>query len=291
MNHPNAHTHYHLCSSASISSFIGLGRSARSRPTDHRAGTDYRNRGCKRIGGQKTKVKKSIAQETVHGVCCPSAVTSSVLRRGNCGAFAFKYGGKESCKKTGATSPKTKSRGTATTKVSPSPAHEAKGASTRPIRIGVEVCRKIREEKTSREKKQVKEFDKNILNVLEKHKSVAANPTPNQLASMLGRVTQSDKNAIRRQIERCWNPPVGAKNAEELTVELRLYVTPDGTVQTVNVVDKARAASDPYFRAAVESAYRAVLNPRCRQLKFPLDKYEQFKTMTIVFDPREMLGR
>ena len=150
---------------------------------------------------------------------------------------------------------------------------------------------KLEKKKPAEKKKQVKEFDKNILNVLEKHKSEAANPTPNQPASMLGRVTQSDKDAIRRQIERCWNPPVGAKNAEELTVELRLYVTPDGTVQTVNVVDKARAASDPYFRAAVESAYRAVLNPRCRQLKFPLDKYEQFKTMTIVFDPREMLGR
>lgn len=150
---------------------------------------------------------------------------------------------------------------------------------------------KLEKKKPAEKKKQVKEFDKNILNVLEKHKSVAANPTPNQLASMLGRVTQSDKDAIRRQIERCWNPPVGAKNAEELTVELRLFVTPDGTVQTVNVVDKARAASDPYFRAAVESAYRAVLNPRCRQLKFPLDKYEKFKTMTIVFDPREMLER
>ena len=150
---------------------------------------------------------------------------------------------------------------------------------------------KLEKIKPAERKKQVKDFDKNILNVLEKHKSVAADPKPNQLASLLGRVTQSDKNAIRRQIERCWNPPVGAKNAEELTVELRLYVTPDGTVQTVNVIDKARAASDPYFRAAVESAYRAVLNPRCRQLKFPLDKYEQFKTMTIVFDPREMLGR
>ena len=150
---------------------------------------------------------------------------------------------------------------------------------------------KLEKIKPAEKKKQVKDFDKNILNVLEKHKSVAADPKPNQLASLLGRVTQSDKNAIRRQIERCWNPPVGAKNAEELTVELRLYVTPDGTVQTVNVIDKARAASDPYFRAAVESAYRAVLNPRCRQLKFPLDKYEQFKTMTIVFDPREMLGR
>ncbi|MEE2931940.1 MAG: hypothetical protein VX941_00765 [Pseudomonadota bacterium] len=150
---------------------------------------------------------------------------------------------------------------------------------------------KLEKKKPAEKKKQVKAFDKNILNVLEKHKSVAANRKPNQLASILGRVTQNDKDAIRRQIERCWNPPVGAKNAEELTVELRLYVTPDGTVQTVNVIDKARAASDPYFRAAVESAYRAVLNPRCRQLKFPLDKYEQFKTMTIVFDPREMLGR
>ena len=150
---------------------------------------------------------------------------------------------------------------------------------------------KLEKQKPKKKLSKAKDFDKNILDVLRKHKSPDSAPKPDNLVSFVGRVTQSDKNAIRRQIEKCWNPPVGAKNAEELTVELRLHLTPDGMVQTVDVPDKARAGSDPYFRAAVESAYRAVLNPRCRQLKFPLEKYEQFKTMTIVFDPREMLGR
>ena len=112
------------------------------------------------------------------------------------------------------------------------------------------------------------------------------------LVARLGQaVTQSDKDAVRRQIERCWNPPVGAPKAEELTVDLRLEVNPDGTVRTVQVANPSRMNSDPYFRAAAESAVRAVLNPRCRKLNLPAAKYEEWKTLIIGFDPREMLGR
>lgn len=148
-----------------------------------------------------------------------------------------------------------------------------------------------RKKKEPKKKPKKQEFDEDILNVLKKHKTAPEKPKQTQLANLAGRVTQSDKDAIRRQIERCWNPPVGAPNAEELTVELRLHVNPDGMVQAVNVIDSTRAESDPFFRAAVDSARRAVLHPRCRKLNFPLEKYDQLKTLTIVFDPREMLGR
>jgi hypothetical protein len=46
--------------------------------------------------------------------------------------------------------------------------------------------------------------------------------------------------------------------------------------------------SDPFFRSAAESALRAVLNPRCNPLRLPPEKYEQWQTMTLNFDPREM---
>ena len=76
-----------------------------------------------------------------------------------------------------------------------------------------------------------------------------------------------------------------------LIVDLRLEVNPDGTVRTVDVADSSRMNSDPYYRAAAESAVRAVLNPRCRKLKLPPEKYDEWKILIIGFDPREMLGR
>ena len=55
------------------------------------------------------------------------------------------------------------------------------------------------------------------------------------------------------------------------------------------IVDTARAASDSFFRAAAESALRAVKNPNCSPLKVPLDKYDEWKTMTLTFNPKDLL--
>ncbi len=104
-------------------------------------------------------------------------------------------------------------------------------------------------------------------------------------------ISISDMDALRRQIEACWNLPAGAKNPEDLVVLVWVSLNPDGTLIQAKVVDdKGRAAYDPYYRAAAESALRALLNPRCTPLKLPPEKYQQWKTMTINFDPRQMLG-
>jgi len=102
-------------------------------------------------------------------------------------------------------------------------------------------------------------------------------------------VQQTLADAVRRQIEPCWNIPAGAKDAENLVVEVRVNVNPDGQVRDAAIVDMARARSDPFFRTAAESALRAVLNPRCRTLKLPLDAYDVWKTMTLTFDPKELV--
>jgi outer membrane biosynthesis protein TonB len=107
--------------------------------------------------------------------------------------------------------------------------------------------------------------------------------------SLSSRLTISEEDALRRQIEQCWNPPIGARDAQNLVVEVTITVNPDRTVQTAEVVDKSRMASDPYFRAAAEAAIRAVYNPRCSPLELPEGKYEQWKTIDFNFDPRDML--
>ncbi len=114
-------------------------------------------------------------------------------------------------------------------------------------------------------------------------------PTP--AASALAQpMTTSEIDAIRRQIERCWNLPAGAKDAENLVVAIRVEMNSDGRPRTATVENQAEMRSNPFFRSAAESALRAVLNPRCHPFKLPPEKYERWKSMTLVFNPKEMAG-
>ena len=62
----------------------------------------------------------------------------------------------------------------------------------------------------------------------------------------------------------------------------------DGSVREAKVLDALRMNRDSFFRISAEAARRAVLNPRCSPLKLPPDKYEQWQTMTLNFNPRDM---
>ena len=102
------------------------------------------------------------------------------------------------------------------------------------------------------------------------------------------KITASDVDAIRRQIEPCWNLPAGARDADKMVVEIKAAVGPDGRVQSVKIVDRARATNDRYFRSMAESAVRAMLNPRCQPLRLPKESYHQWRNMTLTFYPGEM---
>lgn len=113
-----------------------------------------------------------------------------------------------------------------------------------------------------------------------------------QIATIIGtRLTVSEVDAVRRQFEKCWNVPIGARNPEELVVEIKVRVNRDRTVRDAVIVDQARTAADTFFRAMAESAKRAVLHKNCSPLRLPPDKYEGWKEMTVVFDPSGMVGR
>ena len=94
---------------------------------------------------------------------------------------------------------------------------------------------------------------------------------------------------IREQIARCWNVPAGVRDAKDLVIEIRVAVAPDGTVQQATILDRSRYASDPVFRAAAESARRALFNPLCTPLHLPPDKYDIWKDMLVNFNPKDIL--
>lgn len=113
-----------------------------------------------------------------------------------------------------------------------------------------------------------------------------------QQTPILGnRLTISEIDAVRRQIEPCWNVQIGARNPEELIVDVRVYMNRDGTVRKVQIIDTARMRSDAFFRAAADSARRAVQNKNCTPLKLPADKYDRWRQMVLRFDPSQMVGR
>ena len=85
--------------------------------------------------------------------------------------------------------------------------------------------------------------------------------------------------------------PIGARNPEELVVEIKIQVNRDRTVRDAIIVDSARAAGDKFFRTMAESARRAVRNPKCSPLKLPPDKYNEWREITMTFDPSKMVGR
>ncbi len=106
-------------------------------------------------------------------------------------------------------------------------------------------------------------------------------------ASLDQRLSISEIDAVRRQIEGCWNIPAGAKDAKNLVVELRVQLNVDGSVRAVSITDQGRLQSDGFFRAAAESAERAVYE--CAPLHLPPDKYSQWQDMILNFDPSQVL--
>ena len=85
----------------------------------------------------------------------------------------------------------------------------------------------------------------------------------------------------------CWNVPAGARDAENLRPEFRVMMNRDGTVRSTQLLNPERL-NDPYFQAAADSANRALLNPRCQPLKLPPQKFDQWQTFTITFDPKDI---
>ena len=102
-------------------------------------------------------------------------------------------------------------------------------------------------------------------------------------------VTVNEIQAVLQQLAQCWNVAAGARRDDALSVEIQMVMNPDATVRQARVVDAVRMNTDPFFRAAAESALRALGHRDCIPLKLPLEKYDAWKNLTLDFDPRNML--
>ncbi len=144
-------------------------------------------------------------------------------------------------------------------------------------------------------------FDSLLKNLTRRQTARAEEPTPapKRMAALsppsaqpkapLGtELTASEIDVVRQQLSRCWDIPAGARDARDLVVTIRGSIGPDGRVLQADIVDKARM-SDPFFRAAAESARRAFFHPLCTPLRLPPEKYEAWKTFEIELSPKDVL--
>ena len=103
------------------------------------------------------------------------------------------------------------------------------------------------------------------------------------------KLTISEKDAIRRQFYRCWIVPAGAKDLKKLIVSIRIKLNEDGEVVYAKLLTDSKL-NNTFFRAASESAMRAVNHPECKKLQVPKKKYETWKEIILDFDPSQSLN-
>ncbi|MGA8155092.1 MAG: hypothetical protein WB822_02545 [Rhodoplanes sp.] len=153
-----------------------------------------------------------------------------------------------------------------------------------------EEAKKKREEK----KKQEQAFDPNqIAALLDKRRPqrhAAAGATLNSTPSLglpsgnAATLSQSEIDALRAQIQACWNPPAGVVDAKELIVRIRLQLREDGSLSANPTL--LNHGSHPIFQIAAESAMRAI--KRCQPYTLPIAKYAVWRDVEVTFDPRDM---
>ncbi len=119
---------------------------------------------------------------------------------------------------------------------------------------------------------------------------VTGTPLPGKYTSFTGssdRLSADLVDWLRQQVERCWTPPTGVREAQKLVVRVHFTLNQDGSV--LSGPDVLNPVADPLHQAAELSATRAVL--MCAPYQgLPLDKYDAWRDVILNFDPSHMLA-
>jgi colicin import membrane protein len=106
------------------------------------------------------------------------------------------------------------------------------------------------------------------------------------------RLNPSQRDALmgllRDQLHRCWQAPLAATTSDKPPVpSVRVKLNQDGSLAAEPAV--MNTSADPLFRVVADSATRATR--RCAPLRIPAQfqpYYQDWKDLTVNFDPREM---
>lgn len=131
-----------------------------------------------------------------------------------------------------------------------------------------------------------------LLDKRESQRVAAAGETLNSTASLgapagtAARISQTELDALRARLMALWNPPAGARIPEELIVQVRIRLNPDGSL--VGAPRVLSAGDSPLYQAARDSALRAIFRGQPFDMLSPAT-YELWKEIDITFDPRDLV--
>lgn len=149
-------------------------------------------------------------------------------------------------------------------------------------------------EAANKPKSEDKEFDADeVAALLNKEKASGGGAKRSTQTASLGgdrttggtKLTQSEMDALRGQVQRCWNIPAGAADAQNLRVSVQFKLDSSGALEGSPQIISGGGSSG-VERAAAEAARRAV--SRCAPYTLPADKYDAWADVIVNFDPTEM---
>lgn len=141
-------------------------------------------------------------------------------------------------------------------------------------------------EKKAPEKEKDWEFDTNVIaNLLDRlpedsGRQKEPSDTSKDTAA-LQPLSLSEIDALRQQIQRCWNPPPAVQTVQGLRVKIRVVFTPDGNfARRPEVLSRG---NDPLYLLAVESAVRGLI--RCQPYDVPVDRFDAWREVDVNYSP------
>jgi hypothetical protein len=98
-------------------------------------------------------------------------------------------------------------------------------------------------------------------------------------------LSQSELDALRGQIQRCWSIIPGMADGADVRVRVAMRLSRDGAIEGQPSVS-ASGGTDAAQRALSGGALRAVM--RCAPYSLPAEKYETWADVVVNFDPSQM---
>lgn len=99
-------------------------------------------------------------------------------------------------------------------------------------------------------------------------------------------ISANTLEAVRNTIRPCWDTS-GQQSSNAPVVTLVVQMSEDGTPIKAEAKESGRYNSEPFYRLAADTAWRAVMNPRCQPLPLPRESYNSWRTITFRFNPRD----
>lgn len=94
-----------------------------------------------------------------------------------------------------------------------------------------------------------------------------------------------DRERISKQLQPCWV----MQEVADVNVEINVKMGPDGRFAQPKLVDNFFGGSTIH-RSIAEAAQRAVLDQRCNDFSWLREKFQDLTSLTLIFNPRDMVG-